>query len=650
MKKLNKYILIGITSLILICPFLIPITKAQETTYDGVDTTNIPDFSVYPSEMYVINVTGMPPGILAIIEIAKGNMSDPLMIGNGTCVWGNFWIWNITSGEKTIQMTDTLVAYWNETVGFGAQNIPFIIPVETNGIVSLPILNNVSLFYEGLLSSMNLEHKQVFPSIYSMAFWNTTVNDAYFKANYTEDGIITNFETYLIPAVGNLTLYSQPAQLPPDFSFTAEGGAFIVDSPYFKIETTINDADNNNDGVTDTDYLFRILNNGSTWTSWATPTSLLDWDLGAVAAGNYNITMQVKNMYGVTQEQITIEYIPPPPLWSYDGANTERIPEFSIYPSEWYIHEINYLGMVQNHSIVEIGDAGIRNTFNGMNEFPPYYGTFTNGTIISYNIATWNITNDDPFWVPGIPDDAMYWNGTAYLAMGGMFTPINESTGTVTENILDSFLYYIDSTFTMMTGSPFEHRSVYPNTYSVALWNETDNTAHVYVNFTADGIIQSMESYNVPFSANATLYSQPAQLPPVFSLSTDDDILTINSTDFKIATTITDADNNNDGVTDTDYLFRILNGSTWTDWAAPTSLLDWDLGSVPAGNYTITIQVKNMYGVTQEQITIEYIPPAVITDGDGDGFVSGYPIFLVSMVAILGIIIITYRYRKKMKF
>jgi len=50
MKKTNRHILIGVTSLILICPFLIPITKAQEWTFDGVDTTNIPGFSVYPSE------------------------------------------------------------------------------------------------------------------------------------------------------------------------------------------------------------------------------------------------------------------------------------------------------------------------------------------------------------------------------------------------------------------------------------------------------------------------------------------------------------------------------------------------------------------------------------------------------------------------
>ena len=54
-----------------------------------------------------------------------------------------------------------------------------------------------------------------------------------------------------------------------------------------------------------------------------------------------------------------------------------------------------------------------------------------------------------------------------------------------------------------------------------------------------------------------------------------------------------------------------------------------------------------MYGVTQEQITIEYIPPEVSTDGDG--FISGYPIFLVSMIAMLGISIIMYRYRKKLK-
>ncbi len=36
---------------------------------------------------------------------------------------------------------------------------------------------------------------------------------------------------------------------------------------------------------------------------------------------------------------------------------------------------------------------------------------------------------------------------------------------------------------------------------------------------------------------------------------------------------------------------------------------------VASGNYDITIEVKNMYAVTSEMITIQYTAP---TDGDGD--------------------------------
>ncbi|MBA7511682.1 hypothetical protein ES705_03678 [subsurface metagenome] len=323
MKKLNRNILIGITSLILICPFLIPITKAQEWTFDGVDTTNIPDYSVYPSEWYNydISAVGVPPNFRYLIEIVKGNISDPAMGENGTCVWGNLWTFNITSREKTLSWPNSLLGYWNETVGFDSDSTAFIIPVENNGKVSLPILNNVSDYLESspAMAPYTFQQQQVYPNIYSIAYWNTSFNNAYLKLNYTDDGILTKYETNIM-TLGNLTLYSQPAQLLPVFSFTTENDTLSLNSTDFKIKTTITGADNNNDGVTDpnTDYLFRILN-GSTWTDWAAPTSLLDWDLGSVAAGNYTIKMEVKNMYGVTEEQVTIEYIPPKAITDGDG-------------------------------------------------------------------------------------------------------------------------------------------------------------------------------------------------------------------------------------------------------------------------------------------------------------------------------------------
>lgn len=328
MKNSKKLILISTLTIILAVPFLIPITRAVEWTYDGVDTTNIPGFSVYPSEWIVFNVTGagISPEMLYELRILKGNITDPGP-GNGTCVWGSTWLVNATSGEKTSTPPSVaLFSYWNETVGYISGSLPFIIPVENDGKVSLSILNNVSVFMGMIVASYNLEHQQVYPNINSIAFWNTS-NNAYLKMNYTDDGILTNWEAYLLldPPMGNITLYSKPAQLPPDFSFTTEDGNLTVTSTDFKLDITVNAADNNNDDVVDTAYQYRILN-GSVWSGWTAPTSQLDWDLASVASGNYVITMEVKNMYGVTQKQITIQYTAP----GGDGDGAGGIPSYPI--------------------------------------------------------------------------------------------------------------------------------------------------------------------------------------------------------------------------------------------------------------------------------------------------------------------------------
>ncbi|MFX0030275.1 MAG: hypothetical protein ACFE8B_13775 [Candidatus Hermodarchaeota archaeon] len=131
-----------------------------------------------------------------------------------------------------------------------------------------------------------------------------------------------------------------------------------------------------------------------------------------------------------------------------------------------------------------------------------------------------------------------------------------------------------------------------------------------------------------------SIYSQPAQLPPVFSFTTEDEVLVVNSTDIDLKVDITDADNNNDGVIDTDYQYRALNGSTWTSWASIPPLININLGSVSAGNYTITMEVKNMYGTTQEQIEIQYQPPG---DGDGEPPIPGYSPILLSIAILIGV-------------
>ncbi|MBY8985670.1 MAG: hypothetical protein KGD65_11410 [Candidatus Lokiarchaeota archaeon] len=315
MKNLKKVIFIYVFGILVCTSFLIPRTTAQEWIYDGVDTTNIPGSSVYPTECYVYEpiVEGPPPGWGYLFEIVKGNMTIMPLIGNATTVWGDLWGVNLTSGEKITGYSDVAFGSWNETFGFMSLSyIPFIIPVESNGFVSLPILNNLSVFFELSLAFYEFENHQVYPNIHSIAFWNTS-NIAYYELNYTDDGILTRLEvnTLSLPVgMVNITLYSQPAQLPPSFSFTTESGELTTNTTEIKLIANITDADNNNDGLIDTDNLYRIYN-GTGWTSWAPVTGLIDYDLGSVAGGNYDITMEVKNMYGVTQKQITIQYIAP---------------------------------------------------------------------------------------------------------------------------------------------------------------------------------------------------------------------------------------------------------------------------------------------------------------------------------------------------
>jgi len=330
MKISKRVILISVFSIFIFSSFLIPRVGAQEWIYDGVDTTNIPGSSVYPSEWYVYEpiVVGPPSGLGYLFEIVKGNMTIVPLIGNSTSVWGDFWGVNLTSGEKLASGGfDVNFGNWNETFGYiSLYFLPFIIPVENNGIVSLPILNNVSVYFELAFAPYEFEHHQIYPNINSIAFWNTS-NNAYYNLNYTNDGILTRVEmdTGSFPiSLGNCSLYSQPAQLPPSFTFTTEDDILAVNSTDFKLVVDITDADNNNDGIIDTDYQYRIYN-GTGWTAWAAIPTTIDYSLGSVATGNYSITMNVKNMYGITSKIIQIQYTAP----SGDGG-TPEIPGYSI--------------------------------------------------------------------------------------------------------------------------------------------------------------------------------------------------------------------------------------------------------------------------------------------------------------------------------
>jgi len=194
-------------------------------------------------------------------------------------------------------------------------------------------------------------------------------------------------------------------------------------------------------------------------------------------------------------------------------------------------------------------------------------------------------------------------------------------------------------------GITFENSATYYKEYFFHYWNSSHNNAYLRANFTDDGILMKFEHYKTGFGYhNYTLISQPAQKAPAFDFTTDTGSLTVNSTEFKLNITVTDADNNNDGKTDTDYLYRIQNGTEWTDWAAIPNLLDWDLGDVEEGSYDITIEVKNMYGVTQEEITIEYEPPPK----KKRGAIPSYPIAMISIIVMFSISIIILKNRKKL--
>jgi len=322
MKIIKKVILLCIFSISLLSTFLIPKTYAQEWTYDGANTERIPDHSVYPSECYVYDPKTPGFDIIWEIEVTHGNITNYMMMGNGTCVWAQGWDWNTTSGEKTLSGTDVLLSYWNETVGFDSESPPYIIPVGNDGKVSPPILGSLSAYMAMFLEDQYMENLYIHQDIYSIAFWNESYNNAYIYFNWTDDGIFTGLESNF-PEMTNISLYSQPAQLPPVFSFTTENDTLIVDSTDTDLKVAITDADNNNDGVIDTDYLYRLFY-GSTWTTWAAIPTLIDFDLGSVPAGNYTVTLEVKNMYGVTQEQIEIQYEPP------EDGETPKIPGYSI--------------------------------------------------------------------------------------------------------------------------------------------------------------------------------------------------------------------------------------------------------------------------------------------------------------------------------
>ncbi|KKL93837.1 hypothetical protein LCGC14_1870710 [marine sediment metagenome] len=317
-KNLTKKIfLIGFFSFTIFSAFLMHTTKAQTWTYNGVDTERIPYHSVYPSEWYVYNVSDDSQRFF-IYEISNGNVTD-LGLGNAYCVWLNRYWQNATSGE--LEYVDTVpINSWNDSIGY--QGTGYLLPVEDDGKVSQRILENVSSYISNY-GIRGWEFNETYLNPASITFWNETFNNRFWYINYTEKGIFASNRWDFIP-VGNMTLISVPAQLPPEFSFSTEDSILDITSSNIKLKVNITDVDNNNNGVIDTDYQYRILIN-SAWTNWTTLPALIDYNLSSIPSGSHQITVEVKNMYGITQEQIIVQYTAPPPDNGISGYSTMLI-------------------------------------------------------------------------------------------------------------------------------------------------------------------------------------------------------------------------------------------------------------------------------------------------------------------------------------
>ncbi len=658
MKKLNRYILLSITSLILIFPFLIPISKAQEWTYDGADTEPIPGFFVYPSERYYYNFTGggIDPETYMRFDIVKGNITDEFMgvssfpgyppFVNGTGIYGDLYMGNATSGQEVLNSADFQFVYWNETVGLLALGIIWI-PVADNGEATAQSLEFALEATQNAIDVVpgigRFEYNASYPNIYSIELWNST--NVYYKMNYTENGHLINSETFGVSNMGNITLISRPAQMSPQFSLTTESGSLTTSTTELKLIADITDADNNNNNVTDTDYLYHIYT-GTGWTAWAPVTSVIDYDLGPVASGNYEITMEVKNMYGVTSDAITIQYREE---ILYNGADTEPIPGFFVYPSERYYYNFTAPGFIppETYMRFDVVKGNFTDEFMGNStylDYPPLVG----GSCIWGDIYMGNATSGQEV-LNSADYQFVYWNETVGLiSLGNFWIPVDEFG----EATAQSFEFALEASQSGMDSIPgvgrFEHNASYPTIYSCELWNSTYNNAYYKMNFTENGHTLNAESFGIPNTGNLILISRPAQMSPQFSLTTESGLLTTNTTEIKLIADITDADNNNDKVIDTDYQYRIYNGTSWTTWAPVTSVIDYDLGVVADGNYELTMEVKNMYGVDSDVITIQYTAPT--GNGDGDDAIPSYPIVVISLVSIFSVSLILLKHRKKLRF
>lgn len=318
MKTSKKLFVIGFFCMTLTSLFLIPIAPAQEVVYDGANTERFPYFLIYPSEVFEYNWTAFVFEHIASAnetyckyEIVKGNNTlyyhiDGFTSQKGYGLWGSTTVINATSETVMSIEPEEQLAFWNASIPFNGTMGWTFIPVGEDGIVSPFIFDKIVDYFN---TSWSYLYSRAYYDIYSMHFWSAA--DEYRMLNYTEDGILKDSRS--VSSGGrisfNQTLMSMPARLPPVFSFDTVSGLSTITSRQISLDLTIPAADNNNDGLPDTDYQYRVFESG-VWSDWAVVTPFIDYDLGSVSAGNYTLTVEVKSMYGVTQEQIEVEYIP----------------------------------------------------------------------------------------------------------------------------------------------------------------------------------------------------------------------------------------------------------------------------------------------------------------------------------------------------
>ncbi|HEC39508.1 hypothetical protein LCGC14_0730250 [marine sediment metagenome] len=323
---------------------------------------------------------------------------------------------------------------------------------------------------------------------------------------------------------------------------------------------------------------------------------------------------------------------------AYNGANTERFPYHSIYPSE--IYEINSTLTIPSSVVIAPEEYGRYEFVHGNESTFIIDGTPTSrsgyvlwGDFFSINATTSSVIAQylDFYFA--------FWNESAPIfespsTVQATFIPV-DTNGNVSPSIFNKVADFYNGSNRWVNGG----RNY--NNLSLHFWNATD--IFVTANYTDNGILKIQKTnYSGNYVVSTSLMSEPARMAPQFSFTTEDAILNISSSNIKLDVNITDSDNNNDGVIDVDYLYRVKIGSTWSNWSAITSLIDVDLNSLSSGAHQITLEVKNMYGVTQEQIMIRYTAPPTEN-------IPSYSTWVIALIVLVGTSFLIYRRKQKLR-